>query len=88
VNLNELRRARGWTLEDVAERVGVTKSAIHDIETGRREPSLKLYCKLMSLFDYSVPRLVAKPGAAHSNQNNYSTLRRKGSVSQIETRQQ
>jgi transcriptional regulator with XRE-family HTH domain len=57
VNINEERMARGWSLQDVADRVGLSKVTIYRIETGKQDPSNKTYLKLMSLFGYNVPRL-------------------------------
>ena len=58
VNIRDERKARGWTLQYVADQVGVTKSTVLEYEKGRCEPSLDVYCNLMSLFGYKVPRLV------------------------------
>ena len=52
------KRGKGWTLEYVAKQIGITKSAYRNIETGKRNPSHSVYCKLMFLFGYDIPRLV------------------------------
>ena len=57
-NLKEERQKRGWSQNTLARMVGVTQTAIQKIETGQREPSHSVYCKLMFLFDYDIPRLV------------------------------
>lgn len=54
--MRQERKSKGWTLGYVARQVGVTKSAIHDIETGRRKPSYEVLVKLLDLFGYKDPR--------------------------------
>lgn len=39
--LRQLRQLRGLTLRELAEQVGVTATALHSWETGRRNPKLK-----------------------------------------------
>ena len=56
--LRQERFDRRWTLEYVATRIGVTKTAVHDIETGRRKPSYDILVKLLDLFEYNDPRLL------------------------------
>jgi transcriptional regulator with XRE-family HTH domain len=58
VNIKSERRRRGWTLLYVASQIGISVSALSDMENGRCSPSLATYQKLMSLFGHSVPRLV------------------------------
>jgi len=38
--LRKMRKERGWTLEDLAERTGLSKSYLSRIESGEAEPSL------------------------------------------------
>ena len=51
INLRNERIMRGWSLEYVANKIGVTKTAIHDIETGKRQGSIKAWDALEDLFD-------------------------------------
>jgi len=44
--IRELRQAGGWTLEELARSVGLSKSAISQIESGRTEPSLQTVRRL------------------------------------------
>jgi transcriptional regulator with XRE-family HTH domain len=37
--LRELRVAKGWTQGELAERAGLTKAGVANLEQGRREPS-------------------------------------------------
>jgi putative transcriptional regulator len=52
--LRTLRADRGWSQNDLAERVGVSRQTINAVETERYEPSLSLAFKLARLFDRQV----------------------------------
>lgn len=54
--LRQERLKRGWTLEQVAEQVGITHSAVQMLETGRRKPSYDVLVKLLDLFECNDPR--------------------------------
>jgi transcriptional regulator with XRE-family HTH domain len=45
-----MRISRGWTQEYVGQQAGVSKVAIHDIETGKQKPSYSVLLKLLTLF--------------------------------------
>lgn len=57
-NLRNLRRAAGMTLKELAAEVGVSESAIAQIETGKRNPSFELLLKLGEALDCSVDMLI------------------------------
>ena len=40
VRLRKLRKARGWTQAEMADRLGLDRSYIAEIETGKRNPCL------------------------------------------------
>lgn len=50
VLVRERRTAVGWTQEDLARRVDVSRQTVISIETGRYKPSLVLAQKLARLF--------------------------------------
>lgn len=54
------RIANGWTQEHVAACVGITKAAVCDIETGRRNPSYEVLVKLEDLFRMNHRELMAQ----------------------------
>lgn len=54
--LRQERQKRGWTQEYVAQQIGITKGALHNVETGRRKPSYDVLVKLLDLFGYKDPR--------------------------------
>lgn len=58
-NLPSLRKLAGWTAEDLARKVGVTKQTISNLETGRTSMNKMQYIALRSILDYE----------ARSNQN-------------------
>jgi len=48
--VKELRSARGWTQEQLAEAVGVSRQSINSIERDRYVPSLPLALTFASVF--------------------------------------
>jgi len=49
--MRQERIKRGWKQSYVSERIGLTQTAIHDIETGERRPSFNVLLKLCKLFE-------------------------------------
>lgn len=50
--LKELRRSRGWRQMEVAEKVGLSRSAISNIESGKRSltlTTLQRFCELYNI---------------------------------------
>ena len=56
LKMRQERKRRGWTQEEVAHKLGVTKQAVQRIETGNSKPSYEVLVKLLDLFNYSDPR--------------------------------
>jgi putative transcriptional regulator len=48
--LRVLRAERGWSQQDLAERLEVSRQSVNAIETGRYDPSLPLAFRLARLF--------------------------------------
>lgn len=67
IRLRKIRQEIGWTQEYVAQSVGITKAAIHDIETGRRKGSIPVWDALEDLFGIPQRELRKKNGAATSD---------------------
>lgn len=59
LRIRQERINKGWTLEYVAKQVGITKSAVHDLETERCKPSYEVLVKLEDLFGKSHRELFA-----------------------------
>lgn len=56
--LRQERLKRKWTLEYVAEQIGVSKPAVQMLETGSTKPSYDVLVKLLDLFDCNDPRIL------------------------------
>lgn len=52
--LRELRANRGWSQQDLAERLQVSRQSVNAIETGRYDPSLPLAFKIAELFALAI----------------------------------
>lgn len=49
-NLKQLRQSAGWTQEELAKRIGVTRQTITAIETKKMIPSTTLFLALAGIF--------------------------------------
>lgn len=56
--LNTLRKEKGWTQTELAEKTGVTNQAVSKWETGESYPETSILIKLSELFDVSVDDLL------------------------------
>jgi len=52
--LAELRAAREWTQQDVADRVAVSRQTIISLESGRYNPSILLAFRLARLYEVTI----------------------------------
>lgn len=52
--LRELRAACGWSQQELANRLSVSRQTINSIETGRYEPSLTLAFRIARLFQLRI----------------------------------
>lgn len=59
--LRALRRERGGTLAQLAERTGISVSTLSRLESGRRKPTLELLLPLAKAFDVPLDELVDAP---------------------------
>ncbi len=48
--LRELRAERGWSQQDLATQLGVSRQSVNAIETGKYDPSLPLAFRIARLF--------------------------------------
>lgn len=58
--LSDLRKERNWSLQDVADRLGIAKSTYAGYESGYRRPSLEALKAIADLFDTSVDFLIGR----------------------------
>jgi transcriptional regulator with XRE-family HTH domain len=59
--LRDLRRRRGHTLSDLAERTGISLSTLSRLESGQRRPTLDLLLPLARIYDVTLDDLVGLP---------------------------
>lgn len=59
--VRELRRARGWTLEQAAQAMGLARSTLSKIENGLMSPTYDALKKLAVGLEISVPQLFTPP---------------------------
>ena len=52
--LKALRAERGWSQQDLAERLEVSRQSVNAIETGRYDPSLPLAFRIADLFGLAI----------------------------------
>ena len=52
VKLVKLRESRGYTQQTFSKAVGISRSHYSQIETGEKEPSLKVGLKIKRVLDY------------------------------------
>lgn len=62
--VKELRRKRGWTLEQTSAACGVSRSMLSEIERGRANPTLAVAYRIAQAFGMSLGELVDAPSAA------------------------
>lgn len=56
--IKELRKKNGWTQEQVADKIGVTKSVVSFYERNNRTPSPEMLVKFAQLYDVSADYLL------------------------------
>ena len=59
-NLRDLRIGRGWTQAEVAERLGISRQAMHALESGKSDPLLPLAFAIGDLFGVPVEQIFEK----------------------------
>ncbi|GIH20283.1 XRE family transcriptional regulator [Rugosimonospora africana] len=57
-HVRALRQARGWSLDELSGRSGVSKGMVVQIEGGRTNPSIGTLCRIADAFGVSVARLL------------------------------
>lgn len=63
-NLADLRRAKGWTQADLAEKINYSDKSVSKWERGEGLPDLKVLKQLADLYEVSLDTLVTPSGAA------------------------
>jgi transcriptional regulator with XRE-family HTH domain len=65
--VRELRKARGWTLEQASVQAGLARSTLSKIENGQMSPTYEALKKLAEGLAISVPQLFTPPSKAQVN---------------------
>ena len=65
--VRELRKNKGWTLEQAAARAGLARSTLSKIENGQMSPTYGALKKLAEGLAISVPQLFTPPSKAQVN---------------------
>lgn len=61
----ELRDQRGWTQEELAQSIGITRAALSHYEKNRRKPDFEILTKLADKFEVTIDYLIGR-----TNQSN------------------
>ncbi|MFW5434183.1 helix-turn-helix domain-containing protein [Paenibacillus apiarius] len=60
IRIAELREGKGWTQEELAELLGITRAALSHYEKDRRKPDFETLTKLADQFEVSIDYLVGR----------------------------
>jgi putative transcriptional regulator len=55
--LRVLRAERGWSQQDLADRLDVSRQSVNAIETGKYDPSLPLAFRIAALFGMAIEEI-------------------------------
>lgn len=55
--LKVLRAEHGWSQQDLADRLGVSRQSVNAIETGKYDPSLPLAFKIAETFAMTIEQI-------------------------------
>lgn len=58
LRIKELRKDRGWTVQQLADRVSLSKSYVSDIENGKRRPNKDRLGQFAAAFQVSIYELL------------------------------
>ena len=64
--VKQLRKKKGWTLEQLSVASGVSRSMLSQIERGQANPTLTVTCRIAQAFSISIGELVNEPWAESS----------------------
>lgn len=71
--VKEMRTVRGWTQEQLADAVGVSRQSINSIERDRYVPSLQLALTFARVFGCSTDEIFTLNSAANGNAHSAAT---------------
>ncbi|OXM86066.1 helix-turn-helix domain-containing protein [Paenibacillus rigui] len=82
--LTELRKSKRWSLQYIADRLGIAKSTYAGYESGYREPSLEAVKMLADLFDTSVDFLLGRVDAPDFSMERWSTSKTENELKELD----
>ena len=65
--VREQRKANGWTLEQFAEKAGLSPNYVGDIERGKKSPSLETFIRIVEVLGVSADALIRDSVASASH---------------------
>jgi putative transcriptional regulator len=65
--MRDLRADRGWSQQDLAERLEVSRQSVNAIENGRYDPSLPLAFRIADVFGLPIERIFENPNKDHQS---------------------
>ena len=64
--LRVLRAQRGWSQQDLGQRLEVSRQSVNAIETGKYDPSLPLAFRIAELFGAPIEEIFVSPSRRSS----------------------
>jgi putative transcriptional regulator len=64
--LRILRAQRGWSQQDLGQRLEVSRQSVNAIETGKYDPSLPLAFRIAELFGVPIEEIFVSPSSRSS----------------------
>ncbi|WP_152395127.1 helix-turn-helix domain-containing protein [Paenibacillus guangzhouensis] len=62
--ISELREQKGWTQEELATMIGISRAALSHYEKNRRKPDFETLTQLADLFQVSIDYLIGRTNTA------------------------
>lgn len=63
VRIKEIRKEKGWSLEQASESAGISRSSLFKIEKGKMSPTFDAMLKIAKGFDLDVSHLLVSPNS-------------------------
>lgn len=58
IRLKDLRKQHNWTQDELAERLGASKTHVSEMESGKKNPSSPMLDRIASVFGVSISELL------------------------------
>ena len=75
-NLKQLRQSRGWTQEEVARQMALTRQAVSSHESGRTQPDLETLKRYAEVYQVSVQDILYGGGQTQRRRRRVRRLQR------------